>query len=845
MYRTLFFISEKEDFCPLDNGASTPALRYVKEKVDNFLLTYGSIHRGAGFFSEKSTQAFESAREQILRGIHADIHKDCVVFGMNTSDCIARAALIMKPRVVVCSDIEHSANKLPWKRITEEQGGELIELSTKPDGIIRPERLEEILKSRKDVELVALTGASNISGYVTPIKEVHAVCKKYGVPFLLDASQYAPHFHLDMREDADLVAFCGHKMYAPFGSAALVGPKDLLRKPSVMTGGGNVIYATTSSIYYKDAPFIHEAGTPNGQGAVALGAAVEKLSSTWRALEKHTKLLAEKISEISYEIEKVGYEVYFGKKVEGVERRTPVLVIRNKWASQEETVKRLQSLPKPIFCRLGTFCAYQLVENMGLGRPENPLLKDDYNMIKLNDQESVLLDEDARLDHSYDLIRFSAGLINDISDIEYLRDSLIKINREILREKFKKLPVSVNNLFGDPFFGKEQTENTLQRIEELGKSGHTGIISVITKSPISRETADRLMDLILIYNLKLVVLVSISGLGGVLNEKLTSEKGQPVYYEPSKTKDRYQTLAYLQEVGVPCIAYVRPFIPGVNTSEEVLGEIFEKIHETGCKIAVFSGLRGNDEILNSLMDEEEAKKFNFRVKVIPSEVKALLTKFSEKFGLTTFDRTSCGVAYALDLEHSHNPYQAAPQLAGCLKCPLKATCFDQRDSEKFRPTSEDLAIAEFLGYKVKTHLCEKGELCRVKPTERLGCRSCCTSCYQLERNSIELLEPEKLHLGDATFLRLLLGKLVWGKDLHEEGKIESEPTQSWVKQCSEEHPVYVVNSWFCYARSTSKCYHCSYCIISGKYDNAMLGNFGTNPSELGAEIFDAIMKESK
>lgn len=413
------------------------------------------------------------------------------------------------------------------------------------------------------------------------------------------------------------------------------------------------------------------------------------------------------------------------------------------------------------------------------------------------------------------------------------------VSKEMFIDRFRNIPVAINNLYGDPFFGKPkegrvfsaQTRDTFEKLNCLMNSGHRGPVAIITKSEINDTIAKYLG--FLSGHLNIVVLVSISDLQGK-----RSEDGK--YLEPVNMGNRYNTLKLCVENGVKCIGYVRPFIPGLNDTKESIDKMFSSILETGCKTVVISGLRGNDEIFSKTgMSEEEAKLFNFRVKKIPAYVRELINPWKEK--LNIFERTSCGVAYELKMGYSFNPYQAAPQLAGCLNCPLRSTCFDQRDSDIFKPTKEDEELVNLLGYDAKLHIYNKCEMCRVIPEKRTECRSCCTSCYQLQRNSVELTNPEKHHLGDSSLLRFLLGgKLVWGKDLHEREEIEYSPSSDLFQVDELKNKIYMVNSWWSWSKSTNKCYNCSYCLISGKYDEAMLGDFGSNPVKTAEILWERI-----
>ena len=182
--------------------------------------------------------------------------------------------------------------------------------------------------------------------------------------------------------------------------------------------------------------------------------------------------------------------------------------------------------------------------------------------------------------------------------------------------------------------------------------------------------------------------------------------------------NRYNTLYRCNNNNIPAIAYIRPFIPPYNTNEKVIEEIFKNIEKAGTKVAIIAGLRGDDSILenNGLIDEK--RKWSYRVKKIPKEIKEILIEKSDKYNIKLFERTSCGISYVLNLKKSYNPYYSAPQLCNCYDCPLKETCFEKRDS--FIPTNKDLQLCEMLGYKPVLHLIDKGEMCSTNPEKELN-----------------------------------------------------------------------------------------------------------------------------
>ena len=166
--------------------------------------------------------------------------------------------------------------------------------------------------------------------------------------------------------------------------------------------------------------------------------------------------------------------------------------------------------------------------------------------------------------------------------------------------------MSINNLYGDSFY-KDQIENTFSKLYSLHKSGHKGVVSIITKTEIDEQTALRLGYYA--KRLKLIILLSIS-------ELPTRIEGVP--------GDRYNTISKCLKYGVPILPYIRPFIPGENTSPEILDKLFNRIKKefgNNNYSVIISGLRGDEEILNKF---SLTREYNLRVKIIPTHIKEYL-----------------------------------------------------------------------------------------------------------------------------------------------------------------------------------------------------------------------------
>lgn len=270
--------------CTFDAAASTAPTESVQRAVNRFLSSYGSIHRGSGDRSLASSRAYEAARETVLKHVHAS-RRETAVFTTNTTDAIRVLASAFPTGNVLISDIEHSANDLPWRN-----AGWSVSRFNTVNGIIVPELLEQYLKNNKTPQLVSITGASNITGQIVDLLQIYKICKRFGVPLFADCSQRMAHAPTLIGEHCDALAFSGHKIHAPFGAGALAAPKEWLKTNNTSSiGGGSVVYVYADQIFQKPPPYNWESGTPNGVGAIAIAQALKDID--YDAIQRQENLI--------------------------------------------------------------------------------------------------------------------------------------------------------------------------------------------------------------------------------------------------------------------------------------------------------------------------------------------------------------------------------------------------------------------------------------------------------------------------------------------------------------------------------------------------------------------------
>ena len=269
-----------------DNAASTPPLRAVADAVNDFLPYYASVHRGAGYSSRVATAAYEDARERVARFVGAT-EEQVVIFVKNTTEGLNRIARLHAERgtTVFVSTAEHHANLLPWRWRTSR----VRFFQADASGVIDADDLRRKLRDAPPgPRLVALSGAYNVSGHVPPIHRFARLAHEYGAEILVDGAQLAPHRRVALggaapEEAIDYFVFSAHKIYAPFGSGALIAPRRALDAATPdLLGGGIVDLVTLDEVVWNALPDREEAGSPNVIGAVALAAALDRLEALGR-----------------------------------------------------------------------------------------------------------------------------------------------------------------------------------------------------------------------------------------------------------------------------------------------------------------------------------------------------------------------------------------------------------------------------------------------------------------------------------------------------------------------------------------------------------------------------------
>jgi cysteine desulfurase/selenocysteine lyase len=283
----------------LDNAASGQTPQSVQDAVaEQQRLNHSNVHRGVHQLSERSTAAYEGARDKIRRFINATSLAE-VVFTRGTTESVNLVAASFGQRLaagdeVLITALEHHSNIVPWQLLCERSGARLVVAPILDDGSLDVAAFEGLLGAR--TKIAAFAHVSNALGTVNPIAHLVAKAHAVGAVALVDGAQAVPHMRVDMQAlDCDFYAFSGHKMFGPTGTGILYGKRALLDTMPPYQGGGDMILTVSfERSTYNALPYKFEAGTPNITGFVGLGAAVDYLEGIdFAAAAKHEHELLE------------------------------------------------------------------------------------------------------------------------------------------------------------------------------------------------------------------------------------------------------------------------------------------------------------------------------------------------------------------------------------------------------------------------------------------------------------------------------------------------------------------------------------------------------------------------
>lgn len=416
----------------LDNAASTPPLKAVMDAVNAFMPGYSSVHRGAGLKSQRATQAYEDARATVAGFVGADPDEHTVIFGKNCTEAINKLSYRLPlgaDDVVLVSLLEHHSNDLPWRARAR-----VVHIGADAQGRLDEAHLEHLLRTHAGhVKLVAVTGGSNVTGLMPDIHGLAEKAHAAGAQILVDAAQLAPHRAIVMRplddpRHLDYVALSAHKLYAPFGTGALIGRRDTFEHGEPEhRGGGTIEFVSADEVTWAAAPERDEAGSPNVVGAIALAAALRALQGIgMAAIAQHeaglTSYALQRLSKVNE------LRVYGEARPDQAVGRLGVIPF-NLLTRSHSFVAAVLSAEHGIGVRNGCFCAHPyLTHLLGITPTAARAIRE---QMALGDRRAMP-----------GMVRVSFGLHNTVGDVDRLVDALTRITRGEIQGRYRQERVS-------------------------------------------------------------------------------------------------------------------------------------------------------------------------------------------------------------------------------------------------------------------------------------------------------------------------------------------------------------------------------------------------------------------
>ena len=285
MNREDFEILNK-NFIYFDNSATTLKPRNVVNEIENYYTKYtANAHRGDYDNSLKVDTMYEGVRDKVKDLLNAK-RKEEIVFTSGATMSLNMVAfgylknILKQGDEILLTKTEHASNVLPYLELEKELGVIVKYIPLDKDYKVTVENVSKMIN--KNTKVISIAHVTNTIGDIRPIKDISKLAHDNNIILVVDASQSVPHMKVDVEDlDIDFLAFSAHKMLGPTGTGVLYGKYELLdkMKPLVFGGGMNNFFEENGDLEYKMLPTRLEAGTPNIEGVIGLGAAIDYINS--------------------------------------------------------------------------------------------------------------------------------------------------------------------------------------------------------------------------------------------------------------------------------------------------------------------------------------------------------------------------------------------------------------------------------------------------------------------------------------------------------------------------------------------------------------------------------------
>jgi cysteine desulfurase family protein len=264
----------------MDNAATSfPKPASVLEAMTRYATELGASAGRGGYAEAMESAAILSDCRRQLKKLFNGERDEHFIFTLNCTDAlkIAIKGLIDPSRVghAICSSIDHNSILRPINAMAERGWISQTRVAIDPNnGLVNPDDIRKAI--REDTKLIAITHASNVTGTIQPIREIGAIAREAGVPFIVDAAQSGGHIPIDVQADnIDLLAAPGHKaLLGPLGTGFLyVRPGiEKILEPFREGGTGSISEEPRQPSFMPDR---YESGSHNAIGLAGLAAGVK------------------------------------------------------------------------------------------------------------------------------------------------------------------------------------------------------------------------------------------------------------------------------------------------------------------------------------------------------------------------------------------------------------------------------------------------------------------------------------------------------------------------------------------------------------------------------------------
>ena len=269
----------------LDSAATSQKPAQVIEAITHlYQQSNANVHRASHEVARATTQRYEATRDKVAAFINAPT-RETIVWTKGATESVnviangLSASMLNGGKQIVISATEHHANIVPWQQFAQRHGMSIQVIPITEHGVWDVKRGLELITS--DTAIVALGHVSNALGNINPVKQVIDAAKTVDALTVIDGAQAMAHMAVDVQHlDCDFYLFSGHKMFAPTGIGVLYGKRHLLEALMPLQFGGEMIKQVTfESSTFQPPPQKFEAGTPNIEGVIGLGAAVDFINA--------------------------------------------------------------------------------------------------------------------------------------------------------------------------------------------------------------------------------------------------------------------------------------------------------------------------------------------------------------------------------------------------------------------------------------------------------------------------------------------------------------------------------------------------------------------------------------